>query len=125
MARRNFAQRTCRDQICRSAAHSQRLAESTIDETHAFAGATHDLGRRRVLGNFGTEGADAAGAFEIEAAPQHRLALSEAETDGVGGILPARLIGVEEGALHLGPEAVWQAADGRGAQQSGVGAPAG
>ncbi len=71
------------------------------------------------------ERADAAGALEIGAAPQHRLALREAETDGVGRILPARLIGVEEGALDLGPEAVRHAADGRGAQQSGVGAPAG
>ena len=101
------------------------MAEGAIDETHAFAGAAHHFGRRRVLGNFGPEGADAAGALEVGAAPQHRLALGETETDGIGRILPARLVGVEEGAFHLGPEAVRQAADGRGAQQAGVGAPAG
>ena len=103
----------------------ERLAEGAIDEAHALAGTAHDLGRRRILGDLGAERADAAGALQIGAAPQHGLALRKAEADRVGGVLPARLIGVEEGALDLGPEPVRHAADGRRAQESRVGAPAG
>ena len=62
------------------------------------------LGRRRVLGDLGAERLDAAARSKRLATPQHRLALSESVADALARILPARLIGVEEGALDLGGE---------------------
>ena len=85
----------------------------------------HQLGRRRVLGDLGRERPDAAAGVEERLLPEHALALREAEAEGLADILPARLEGVEEGAFHLGPEAV-RARSGRGrADETGVGPPGG
>ena len=103
----------------------QRLAERAVDKPHAPSCSPHDLGRGGVFGDLGTQRLDATRLLQIGAAPQHGLALREAEADAIGGVLPARLVGVEEGALDLGPEALRHAADRRRAQETGVGAPAG
>ena len=51
--------------------------------------------------------------------------MGEADAAGVGGVLPARLIGVEEGAFDLGGETLGLRADRRRADDAGAGAPAG
>jgi len=66
----------------------------------------------------------AAGLIEQRLAPQHGLALGEAEAGRLCGVLPARLIGVEEGAFEMGGEAVRAGADRRRADEAGAVAPA-
>ena len=83
-----------------------------------------ELGRGRVLGRFGRERAQPAGRLDIAAAIEQGLALREAEPDRVGGVLPARLIGVEEGAFDLRPESLRMAADRRRRHHAGVRPPA-
>ena len=68
---------------------------------------------------------EAAGPFQIAAPPQHHLALGEARPGAVGRVLPARLVGVEEGALEFGPHGLRPAADRRRAHEAGVVAPGG
>ena len=104
---------------------SERLSERRIDQADAQALRIDELGRGRILGEIERERLDAARLLQHLAAPQHRLALGEAGADRIGEILPARLIGVEECAFELGPEAARPAPDRRGADDAGVAAPRG
>jgi len=102
----------------------ERLLERLIDQMGVEALGADEFGRGGVLGDFGAERLDAAAGLEDVAPPQHRLALSEAESEGLGRILPARLIGVEERALDVRPERLRPRTDRRRADDAGVGAPA-
>ena len=62
------------------------------------------------------------GASRMSAAPEHRLALRERDAEGVGGKLPAGLIGVKESGIKFAPAPSDQAARRR-ADHSDVGAP--
>ena len=104
-------------------AFAERLLERRIDQPHPLSAGAHDLRRRRVLGRLGGERAQAAGSLDVAAAVEQGLALRKAEPDGVGGVLPARLIGVEEDAFHLRPESRRMAAHRRGRHHAGVGLP--
>ena len=123
LARRNCAQRNCRRQTSAAAAPAEWLRKRRRDQAHSQPHGAHRLGGGRVLGDFGGERFEAAGAFEIGAPPQHGLALREARPDGVGDILPARLVTVEERSLDLGPQAKRPRAGRRRADHAGIGAP--
>src|SRR5690242_9888922 len=71
---------------------AERLRQRSVHQTHREPGAANNLGRRRIFGDFPTEGLDSTGALEICAPPQHGLALCEALIESVHDILPARLI---------------------------------
>ena len=88
----------------RQRAQTERLRECAIDQAHAQALLAHDLGRGRILGELRTQRMDAAGALQVDAPPEQRLALREAVAEAVGGELPARLVAVQEGAFQLGPQ---------------------
>jgi hypothetical protein len=106
------------------AAAAKRLRQWPVDEPHLQARVTHDLGCRRVLGNFLAERFDAAGALKVGTPPQHGFALGKATAEAVDDVLPARLIGVEESAFDFRPKSSRPGADGRGGDETGVGAPA-
>src|SRR5262249_19116548 len=61
----------------------QRLREWRLDQAHPQAGAAHHLGGGRILGRLGSKRPHPAGAIKIATAPQHGLALGEAEPDPV------------------------------------------
>ena len=124
VARRRRAQRICRDQTSFSRRAPEGLLERLTDEMGVAALGVDELGRRRVFGDLGAERFDAPAGLEDVAPPQHRLALGEAESGGLGRILPARLIGVEKGALDLRAERLGPRPDRRRADDAGVGAPA-
>jgi hypothetical protein len=109
----------------RSGAVAERLRQRPVDEPHLVAGLAHDLGGGGVFGDFLGERFDAAGLFEIGAAPQHGFALGEAAAETIDQILPARLVSVEKRAFDFGPESMRQRADRRRGDQAGVLAPAG
>ena len=90
-------------------ATAQRLRERRVDEAHAQSGVAHDLGRGGVLCRFGAEQRGCRRRVRARASPEHGLALGEADPERVGEVLPARLVGVEERAFDVGPEAVRRA----------------
>ena len=107
----------------RQRAQAERLREGAVDQPHAQALLAHQLGRGGVLGQLGTQRMDAAGALQVDAPPEQRLALREAEAQAVGGELPARLVAVEEGAFELGPGVGRPGADRRRGDEPGVRLP--
>ena len=121
-ARRSRAQRTCRPQTSRAPRRPSGCANGASTRRTRNPARARSWSRRHPR-QLGAERADAAGRFEHGAPPQHRLALGEAEAERVGAVLPARLVGVEEGAFELGPEAVRAASDRRRADQPGVRSP--
>ncbi|MNS82934.1 hypothetical protein D3C72_1166950 [compost metagenome] len=83
---------------------AERLLERGGDQMHPAAGASDQLRRGGVFGDFGGECTNAAIVLQERLVPQHRLALRETHADGFRRILPAALRSVEEGAFHMRPE---------------------
>src|SRR5262249_33430837 len=102
----------------------ERLRYRPVHQPHLEACAANDFRCRGVFGDFPAECLDPAVALEIGAPPQHGLALREAPAETIDDILPARLIGVEEGAFDLCPKTPRMRANRRRGDQTGIGAPA-
>ena len=124
VARLSRAQRSCRDQTSSQTPPAERLLERPVDEMGVQPLRPDELGRGGVFGDLRAQSFDASACFQHVPSPQHRLALREAVAGGFARILPARLIGVEEGAFDLGGEGLGPRADRRSADDAGVGAPA-
>ena len=107
----------------RQRAEAERLREGAIHQAHAQTLLAHDLGRGRILGEFRTQRMDAAGALQVDAPPEQRLALREAVAEAVGGELPAGLVAVQERAFQLGPQVGRARADRRRRDEPGAGRP--
>lgn len=105
-------------------ARAQRLSKRPIDKPHATNGIAHDLSGCGIFCDLCAESVNAACPLQTLPAPKHGLALGKPKPNGVTGVLPAPLIGVEEGAFQLSPEATRQAANRWRAQRTCILAPA-
>src|SRR5271166_7022338 len=104
---------------------SKRLLEWPADEMSVQPLGANELCRGGVFRDLGAQRFDAAAGLENLAPPKHGLALSEAETRSFASVLPARLVGIEKGALDLCAEILRPRADRRRADNAGVRPPAG
>src|SRR3984893_1398765 len=102
-----------------------RLLERSTDDPHPQSLLAHQLGRGCIFGDLASKRADAASPLENLPAPQHGLALREADPDAVGEALPARLVGIEKGAFELRPGAYGRASDRWRANETGARTPSG
>src|SRR6185312_13657482 len=75
---------------------------------------------RCIFGELAAERGDATPSIEVGAAPEHGFALRETEANGISGVLPAPLIGVEKAAFDLCPEASWCRANWWCTHQAGI-----
>jgi len=90
-----------------SGAAAQRLLERGGDEVNAQPGLPHELGRCRILGDFGRQRLDPTAGVEKIAPPDNAFPLGEAKTETLADILPAGLEGIQKRPLELGPKPLW------------------
>src|ERR1700730_13759314 len=85
----------------RQRAPAERLTEGPSYHPHPQTLAAHELGRGCVFCKLARKRADTASAFQCVPAPEHGLALREAEAEAIREALPPGLIGIKEGAFEL------------------------
>src|ERR1700730_3273110 len=89
----------------RERAPAERLTEGPSYQPNPQSLPAHELGRGCVFCKLARQRVDTASAFQYVPAPEHGLALGEAQADAIREALPPGLIGIEEGAFELCPNA--------------------